>query len=65
MSPKDHTKIVTFYRNNIATFGGHRIAILTDDPKDLVISVLVELKDKGYKSKPFSTEEAAKKWVLM
>jgi hypothetical protein len=65
MLPNEHMKIVNYYQQNLNTFGGHRIAILTEDPKDLVISVLVELKDRGYASKPFSTEEAAKKWLLM
>lgn len=65
MSPDEHKKIASFYQSNIDTFGGHRIAIITIDPKDVVIPTLLEYKDKGYQSKPFSTEEAAKNWVLM
>ncbi len=65
MSPDEHKKIANFYQSNINTFGGHRIAIITIDPKDMVIPILVEYKDRGYQSKPFSTLEAAKNWVLM
>lgn len=61
---KDHVQIANFYRENLKYFGNKRIAIITDNPKDIVIPSLVELKDDGYSSKPFSTLDAAIAWVL-
>ncbi|MFA9389451.1 MAG: hypothetical protein ACERKD_06570 [Prolixibacteraceae bacterium] len=60
----EHTAIADFYRNHLEVFGNKKIAILTNDPKDVVIPVLVESIDDGYISKPFSTMNAALNWVL-
>lgn len=57
-------KIAEFYKKHLAVFGGFKIAIITENPKDIIIPVLVETKDDGYFSKPFTTVEAAEKWVL-
>lgn len=61
---EEHIAIVNFYKKHIDIFGNHKIAILTEDPKDIVIPVLVESHDNGYSSRPFSTIEAAIDWVL-
>lgn len=63
MEPKEHSKITKLYRDNIETFRGKKIAIITEDPKDIVIPMLVRIKDDGYSSKPFSTEKAAVSWI--
>ncbi|MBG0782474.1 MAG: hypothetical protein H0S84_09425 [Bacteroidales bacterium] len=55
--------IPVYYRKHPEIFSGKRIAILTTNPKDIVIPLLVETEDHGYQSKPFSTEEAAIKWI--
>jgi hypothetical protein len=60
----EHNAIADFYKKHIDIFGGFKIAIITIEPKDLVIPILVEFKDAGYSSKPFSTVEAAIRWVL-
>ncbi|MGQ8336789.1 hypothetical protein ACUNWD_09580 [Sunxiuqinia sp. A32] len=41
-----------------------KIAIVTESPKDIVIPTLVQNEDDGYLSRPFSSIEAAIKWVL-
>jgi len=62
--PDKHPRIADFYKNNLDLYGNKKIAILTDNPHNVVISILVESKDEGYHSKPFSTMEAAIQWVL-
>lgn len=60
----EYTAIPNFYKKNLDIFGGRRIAILTEEPKDIVIPILIKTKDKGYLSKPFSTLESAIAWIL-
>ena len=62
--PNQSTGIADFYKNHLDIFGGFKIAILTDNPKNVVISFLVKSVDKGYQSRPFSTMHAATEWVL-
>lgn len=61
---KKYKRIPEYYKNHIEIFGNHRIAVLTQSPKDVVIPTLVESKDEGYSSRPFYTLEAALKWIL-
>jgi len=61
----EYHKISDYYRNHIEVFGGVKIAIITQSPRDVVIPTLVESHDNGYLSRPFSTLEAAIRWVLM
>jgi len=61
---KEHIAIANFYKKHIDVFGNYKIAILTENPRDIVIPVLVKSKDDGYCSKPFSTLEAAIDWIL-
>ncbi len=60
----EHTAISDFYKKHLDIFGGFKIAILTENPKDIVIPILVESQDEGYSSRPFSTLEAAIDWIL-
>lgn len=60
----EYIKIADFYQKNIKTFKDCKIAIITNNPMDIVIPILVREKDKGYASKPFSTVEAAAEWIL-
>jgi hypothetical protein len=60
----EYMAIPNFYQKHIDIFGDLKIAILTEDPKDIVVPILVELEDEGYLSKPFTTLESAIKWVL-
>ena len=59
-----YTAIADFYKKHIDVFGNFKIAILTAEPRDIVIPILVESLDEGYSSRPFSTIEAAIDWVL-
>lgn len=61
---RESHRIGEYYRQHLNVFGGKRIAIVTDTPKDIVIPILVESRDKGYSSHPFSTIEGAVQWVL-
>jgi len=60
----EHTLIANFYKKHINIFGNYKIAIITEEPRDIVIPMLVESQDEGYSSKPFSTLEAAIAWIL-
>ncbi|AOW19856.1 hypothetical protein [Urechidicola croceus] len=64
MDISEHLKIVQFYKSNLTIFGNYKIAVITNNPKDIVIPILVQSKDEGYASKPFSTIEGAIEWVL-
>lgn len=64
INPNQFSAIADFYKKHIDQFGNRKIAILTESPKDIVIPMLVETKDEGYSSKPFSTLQAAIDWVL-
>jgi len=59
-----YSAIADFYKKHLDIFGNFRIAILTENPNDIVIPMLVESQDDGYSSRPFSTVEAAISWVL-
>jgi hypothetical protein len=61
---EEHIAIANFYKRHLEVFGNLRIAIITEEPKDIVIPILVKSKDDGYCSKPFSTLESAIEWVL-
>lgn len=60
----EYNKIPAFYKQYSSIFYGYKIAILTESPKDIVIPILVKEKDDGYESRPFTTLEAAIKWIL-
>ncbi len=60
----EHTAISDFYKKHLDIFGNCKIAILTNDPMDIVIPILVSKEDEGYNSKSFSTLDAAIRWVL-
>jgi len=64
MQVERYTDIADFYKKNIHVFRNHKFGILTNNPQNVVIPMLVETKDDGYFSKPFSTLEAALQWVL-
>ncbi len=57
-------EIVDFYRSNLDTFQGKKIALISTNPSDLVVPILFNAKDKGYVSKSFSTQEASIEWLL-
>lgn len=61
---EEYVKIAAFYKQHLEVFSGYKIAIITVQAKDIIIPILVESKDEGYRSKPFSTIEAAIDWVL-
>ena len=60
----EYSKIGEFYRDHLNIFGNQKIAIITLNPQDIVIPMLVRTLDNGYSSKPFSTVENAVKWML-
>ena len=60
----EYSGISNFYKEHIEIFGNHKIAIITEHPKDVVIPVMVKTMDDGYFSEPFCTLEAAIRWVL-
>ncbi len=61
---EEYANIPKFYRKHIDVFRNLKIAIVTENPRDIVIPILVEAKDKGYESRPFSTMKAATNWIL-
>lgn len=45
-------------------FGGKKMAVIVNTPEEIVFPVVIEHAKKSYFLKPFSTEEAALKWIL-
>ena len=64
MAVDEHIEIADFYKDNLEVFGNFKIAVISNEPKDVVIIILVETKEDGYFSRLFSTVEAATNWVL-
>ncbi|NQU52023.1 MAG: hypothetical protein HQ522_05745 [Bacteroidetes bacterium] len=64
MRINEYPGISDFYKDNLAVFRNKKIGILSDKPETVVVVMMVESKDDGYYSRPFSTLEAAKAWVL-
>lgn len=60
----EYLEIPKFYKEHLDIFGNQRIAIITENSKDVVIPMLVTSWDEGYQSKAFTTIEAARLWVL-
>lgn len=60
----EYKEISNFYRQHPEIFEGYKIAIVTENPQDIVIPVLVREMDAGYLSRPFSTVDAAILWIL-
>lgn len=60
----EHSTISDFYKTHPEIFNNALIAIVTDDPNNVVIPILVHEKDEGYISLPFSTMEAALEWLI-
>lgn len=63
-SSSDREKIPDYYRQHLNIFGNLKIAIITLNPRDIIIPILVKKYDKGYQSQPFSTIEGAIYWIL-
>ncbi|WP_297090522.1 hypothetical protein [uncultured Draconibacterium sp.] len=61
---KEHALVVEYYRKHSGVFGGRRIAIVVQDPKDIVFTILFEKKSKGLMVRNFNTIEAAEHWIL-
>lgn len=57
------SQISNYYRNHLSIFGNKKIAIITENPKDIVVPFLVETEDDGYSSRPFTSTNAAIKWI--
>lgn len=61
---KELKGIGEYYRENIKTFKGKKVAIVTESANDIVVPVIVQKDDKEYSSAPFSTLKAAEAWIL-
>lgn len=59
----EHQGIADFYKSHLDVFGDARVAVLVKDPRDMVFPVLVNTKDDGYLSRPFTTLEGALRWL--
>lgn len=64
MEIDEHIEIADFYKNHLEVFGNFKIAVVSNEPKDVVIIILVETKEDGYFTKLFCTVKAATSWVL-
>ncbi len=63
IEPGRHVEISEFYQQHPNLFFGKRVAIITVRPEDVVYPLLIQGYDNGYESMPFSTVDAAIRWV--
>jgi hypothetical protein len=61
---KSSESIVKFYHNNIDQFRDSKFAIVSENPKNVALSMLVQKQDSNYQSRPFSTIEKAIDWLI-
>jgi hypothetical protein len=62
-SPRRYDDIINYYKLKPEYFAGKRFAIISDNPHNVAISTLIHRDENGYDSKPFSTIDAAIKWL--
>lgn len=60
----DYQEVACFYRENKVIFRNLKIGTITEDPKGVVIAILIESEVVGFPIKPFSTVGGAVNWVL-
>jgi hypothetical protein len=60
---EEYIEIPNFYKDHLEIFANTKIAIVTQNSEDIVIPILAAKEDFGYLSRPFSTIEAAIKWI--
>lgn len=63
MQPGDGLKIIDFCAS-IPILAPLKYAIIVDTPDKIIFPLLGGIKREGHKLLPFSTEEAAIKWIL-
>ena len=62
---KETSAISDFLQKNLTYFKDSRIAVIMEKPRQIVYPNLVMKDDKQYKTRPFTSMEAAIEWVLM
>lgn len=63
MNSHDFDNVAKYYSTNKAFFKGKQIAVITNDPKDIVLPMLLEKMHNCFEIHPFSTMEAAVEWL--
>jgi hypothetical protein len=63
MEPGDGLKIIDFAAS-VPMLAPLKYAIIVDTPEKIIFPLLGGIKREGHKLRPFSTEQAAIKWIL-
>ncbi|MBN2614213.1 MAG: hypothetical protein JXR71_00840 [Bacteroidales bacterium] len=61
----DDFRELMYYLKTKDIFLGVKLAVVCNDPKQIVFPVMGEMKEKGLKIRPFSLEEAAEEWIML
>ncbi len=61
---KLYGNIADYYQNHLNIFGGLKIAIVSELPRDVAILMLFKSKSNGYFINPCYSHEAALNWIL-
>lgn len=64
VSSDESNKIADFFLANLHVFGNKRIAFIVSTPEQIIIPMLINEFDFYFQSRPFSTVEAAKVWII-
>ena len=60
----DVKSLPSYFNSHTEIFGGKKMAVIVTSPQEIVIPVLIQQIQKKYQLQPFSTEEAAIKWIM-
>lgn len=64
VSLNEASKIAEFFLKNLHVFYNKKIAFIASTPEQIVIPMLLHEYDLNYQSRPFSTIEAAERWII-
>ncbi|ELR71906.1 hypothetical protein C900_02145 [Fulvivirga imtechensis AK7] len=61
--PEASTEIAAFYQKHHAIFGGSKVALIMQNPDQVIFPILVNQEQSHVQFKPFYTLEGALEWV--
>lgn len=62
---KSSNSIMEYYKENLKYFENTKIAIVSEEPKNVALSILISKNDYSYESRPFSSFENAIDWLRL
>ena len=61
---KETSDIAAFYNQHPDIFKNKKVALIMQEPEQVVFPIIIESENIEFSPRPFYTEEAAVKWIL-